>query len=117
MMSDGVADWIFKVGGMMGGIVSLLGGMIAKDLYSRIGRLETSHDLIMANIAAHNKELSDKLHDLDLKFTKTLHDETRGITAQITQELHATFKDLSNHINTLNIQVAQLGWTTQGGKE
>jgi hypothetical protein len=131
-VNESAADWIFKVGSALGGIVSIFGGIVARDLYSRLGRLETSHDLIITAIASSNKELTEKLHTQEIKFSEIMHKEMGGavlameslkdmarstfhtkeehqrMSGQLNQLLDMTRKELSNRIDSLQIAIALL---------
>jgi hypothetical protein len=131
-VNESAADWIFKAGSALGGIVSIFGGIVARDLYSRLGRLETSHDLIITAIASSNKELTEKLHTQEIKFSEIMHREMGGavsamesmkdmarttfhtkedhqrMSSQLNQLLEMTRKELSNRIDSLQIAIALL---------
>jgi hypothetical protein len=105
---------------------------VARDLYSRLGRLETSHDLIITAIASSNKELTEKLHTQEIKFSEIMHREMGGavsamesmkdmarttfhtkedhqrMSSQLNQLLEMTRKVLSNRIDSLQIAIALL---------
>lgn len=80
-MNDPTADWIFKIGSALGGVVSVLGGVVVRDLYSRMNRLEASHDMIISAISSSNKELTEKLHAQEIKFSEIIHKEMSGAVA------------------------------------
>lgn len=129
-MNDTTADWIFKLGSALGGVVTVFGGIVARDLYSRIQRLETSHDLIISAIASSNKELTEKLHTQEVKFSEIIHremsgavnamesmkdmarntfhtkEEHRQIIGQVKEQLDRFEKKVYNRIDNMQIQLA-----------
>lgn len=115
-MSETTADWIFKIGSAMGGIMAVFGGIVARELYARISRLETSHDAIIAAIASSNKELTQKMHDQQIKLIDmveglkdmartTFHtkDEHRYMTSQIHGKIDAMSKQIGNRLDAISI--------------
>lgn len=131
-MNDTTADWIFKLGSALGGVVTVFGGIVARDLYSRVQRLETSHDLIISAIASSNKELTEKLHTQEIKFSEIIHremsgavtamesmkdmarntfhtkDEHRQMIGQINERLDRIFKEFLNRVDNIQIQLTML---------
>jgi hypothetical protein len=115
-VSETTADWIFKIGSAMGGIMAVFGGIVARELYARISRLETSHDAIIAAIASSNKELTQKMHDQQIKLIDmveglkdmartTFHtkDEHRYMTSQIHGKIDAMSKQIGNRLDAISI--------------
>jgi len=120
-VNDTTADWIFKIGSCLGGVVSVLGGIVVRDLYSRMSRLETSHDMIISAIASSNKELTEKLHAQEIKFSEILHKEISGTVTAIDNMkdmARTTFHTKDEHqkmaeqfTDKLNVIVNQLNTT------
>lgn len=99
-MNDTTADWIFKIGSALGGVVSVLGGVVVRDLYSRMNRLEASHDMIISAISSSNKELTEKLHAQEIKFSEIMHREMSGaVTAMESMKdmARSTFHTKEDH--------------------
>lgn len=89
-MQQGVEFYLFGIGGVIGTIISVLGGYIIRGIYkdleierSRITRLEDSQNKILQMISVNNSDLMKVIHDMELKFINTIHQEVSSINQEI----------------------------------
>jgi len=96
--------------------MAVFGGIVARELYARISRLETSHDAIIAAIASSNKELTQKMHDQEIKLIDMVEglkdmarttfqskDENRYMTSQLTGKIDVMAKQIVNKLDAISL--------------
>lgn len=74
-MESSGTDLFFKISGTVGAVFSVLGGIIIKDIYSRINRLESSNGAILSQLSTNSQDIVNKIHSMEMKFSDTLHHE------------------------------------------